>query len=145
MRISKTIAAIVLTALGAWSCGNSSVSSPNGSDVPAHASAPASVGGKIVGFRICRRISDRATLERENSSRYENLPTGFNTYRDGRMLNNKIQHGWITDRYYRIQRKADGGKCCSNSASCKRRKFCERSVLSRPESRNNGTNFGTLF
>jgi hypothetical protein len=90
MRISKTIAAIVLTALGAWSCGNSSVSAPNGSDVPAHASAPASVGGKIVGFAF---VDASVTGQHSNAK----IPAGTKIYPPGSTLTGT--EGCSTTRY----------------------------------------------
>jgi hypothetical protein len=90
MRISKMAVAVFSIALGTWGCGNSSVSSPNGSDVPARASASTAGGGKIVGFAF---VGASVTGQHSNAK----IPAGTKIYPSGSTLTGT--EGCSTTRY----------------------------------------------
>ena len=90
MRISKMALATFVIALGTWSCGSSSVSSPNGTDVPARASASGAGGGKIVGFAF---VDASVTQQHSNAK----IPAGTKIYPSGSTLTGT--EGCSTTRY----------------------------------------------
>jgi hypothetical protein len=91
MHISKMAVTIFVIALATSSCGSSSVSSPNGSDVPAHASASAAGGGKIVGFAF---VDASVTQQHSNAK----IPSGTKIYSSGSTLTGT--EGCSTTRYH---------------------------------------------
>jgi hypothetical protein len=89
MRFSKAFVAALLIALSTCGCGNSSVSSPNGSDTT-RTSSPAAGGGKIVGFAF---VDASVTQQHSNAT----IPAGTKIYPSGSTLTGT--EGCSTTRY----------------------------------------------
>ncbi len=90
MRISKMVVAILVISLSGWGCGSSPVSSPNGTDIPARASASGAGGGKIVGFAF---VDASVTQQHSNAT----IPSGTKIYPSGSTLTGT--EGCSTTRY----------------------------------------------
>jgi len=76
MRVSKIVTAICIVALSSWSCGNASVSSQNGSGIPARTASPAAGGATIAGFAF---VAASVSGQHSNAK----LPAGTKIYPPG--------------------------------------------------------------
>jgi hypothetical protein len=90
MRNSRVVVPICVIALCAWSCGNASSSSQNGSGIPARSPAPAAGGGTIVGFAF---VDASVTQQHSNAK----IPAGVKIYPSGATLTGT--EGCPTTRY----------------------------------------------
>jgi hypothetical protein len=90
MRFLRIVATVCAVALCSWSCGNGSVSSQNGSGIPARAAAQAAGGATIVGFAF---VDASVTQQHSNA----NIPAGTKIYPAGARLTGT--DGCPTTRY----------------------------------------------
>jgi hypothetical protein len=89
MRISRKVVLVCVFALASWSCGSTSVSSENGSGIPARSSSPAG-GATIVGFAF---VDASVTQQHSNAQ----IPAGTKIYPSGSKLTGS--DGCPTTRY----------------------------------------------
>jgi hypothetical protein len=90
MRKLRIVMAICVVAITSWSCGNASVSSSNGSGIPAKTNSSAAGGATIVGFAF---VDASVTQQHSNAK----IPAGTKIYPSGSKLTGS--EGCPTTRY----------------------------------------------